>query len=90
MVDWEGARPTDVLPDGLLATAPAPGPYLPLPAGAMDPKVFARWAKRFDRWLARTQRLDVAPLPDTPEITSIGPKRGGVSVDLVAIVWVRA
>ena len=89
-VEWESAKPTDIMPDGLLKAPPAPAHYLPLPAGAMDPKVFTRWAKQFDRWLARTQRLNVAPLPETPDVTAIGPKRGGVSVDLVAIVWVRA
>jgi hypothetical protein len=89
-LDWDAAVPIDVLPDALLKDPPAPAPYLPLPAGAMDPKVFTRWARQFDRWLARTQKLDVPPLPDTPDVTSIGPKRGGVSVDLVAIVWTIA
>jgi hypothetical protein len=86
-VDWESATPVDVPPDQLLKTPAAEGHYLPLPAGAMDPKVFARWAKSFDRWLARTQRLEITPQADMPEVTSIGPKRGGVSVDLLAIAW---
>lgn len=84
-VDWETARPVT---DSLLKEPPTPSPYLPLPAGAMDTKAFARWAKGFDRWLARTQRLDVPVRPEAPDVTTIGPKRGGVSVDLVAIVWV--
>lgn len=84
-VDWEGAVPVTETP---LEAEPVKAPYLPLPAGAMDTKVFARWAKAFDRWLARTQRLDVTPRPETPDVTSIGPKRGGVSVDLVAVLWV--
>jgi hypothetical protein len=87
-LDWEAAAPTDVMPAQLLREPPVAAPYLPLPAGAMDVKVFTRWAKQFDRWLARTQRLEVPPQPDTPDVTAIGPKRGGVSVDLVAIVWV--
>lgn len=87
VVDWEAATPIDVRPESLLKDAPAPGHYLALPSGAMELKVFTRWAKNFDRWLARTQRLDVTPLPDSPEVTSIRPKRGGVSVQLVAIVW---
>ena len=86
-VEWESAVAIETSPDQLLKDAPTAGHYLPLPAGAMDPKVFARWAKAFDRWLARTQRLEVAPQADLPEVTSIGPKRGGVSVDLVAIAW---
>ncbi len=86
-VDWESATPVEAHPDHLLKEPPIQGHYLPLPAGAMDPKVFTRWARSFDRWLARTQRLDVTPQPDMPEVTSIGPKRGGVSVELVAIAW---
>jgi hypothetical protein len=87
-LDWEASVPTEVTPEQLLRQPPATAPYLPLPSGAMDLKVFTRWAKQFDRWLARTQRLELPPQPETPEATSIGPKRGGVSVDLVAIVWV--
>jgi hypothetical protein len=86
-LDWDAAVPVDVLPDALLKDPPVAAPYLPLPSGAMDLKVFTRWAKQFDRWLARTQKLDVPPQPDMPDVTSIGPKRGGVSVDLLAIVW---
>lgn len=95
-VDWDAARPTGVTPDQLLKDPPVPGGYLPLPAGAMQLKSFTRWAKHFDRWLARTQRLaleaasksEATPKPDAPDAPSaIGPKRGGVSVELVAIVW---
>lgn len=86
-LDWESATPVEVHPDQLLKEPPTQGHYLPLPAGAMDPKVFTRWARAFDRWLARTQRLDITPQADMPDVTSIGPKRGGVSVELVAIAW---
>jgi hypothetical protein len=87
-VDWENAEPIDVLPEALLSDAPRAASYLPLPAGAMDVKVFTRWARQFDRWLARTQRLAVpAQQPGMQGETSIGPKRGGVSVDLVALAW---
>jgi len=98
-VDWEGALPTDVTPAQLLKEAPVNGPYLPLPPGAMQLKTFTRWAKNFDRWLARTQRFEppasgaatapntTAPTGDTPEVLSLAPKRGGVSVEIVAIAW---
>ena len=100
-VDWEGAQPTDVTPEQLLKQAPVDAPYLPLPPGAMQLKTFTRWAKNFDRWLARTQRYEppvsggasgVAPdaaanAADAPEALSLAPKRGGVSVEIVAIVW---
>jgi hypothetical protein len=86
-VDWDQAAATDLMPEALLASPPAAHPYLPLPAGAMDVKVFTRWAKNFDRWLARTQRLDVAAKSEGDEPAVLGPKRGGVSVELLAIVW---
>ena len=48
---------------------------------------FTRWAKNFDRWLARTQKLDVVTEADPPERLSLPPRRGGVAVDLLAIAW---
>ncbi len=86
-VDWDQAQPTTVMPDVLLKDAPAEASYLPLPAGAMQLQKFTRWAKSFDRWLARTQRAEFTTKNDPPETVSLGPKRGGVSVELVAIVW---
>ena len=86
-IDWEGARAVSVSPDQLLKEAPVRADYLPLPAGSMEVKTFTRWAKAFDRWLARTQKLEVAPRTDTAEASTIGPRRGGVSVELVAIAW---
>ena len=98
-VDWEGAQPTDVTPAQLLKEAPVVAPFLPLPPGAMQLKTFTRWAKNLDRWLARTQRYEppvgaVAAAPntagtagETPEVLSLAPKRGGVSVEIVAIAW---
>jgi hypothetical protein len=86
-VDWESAVETAVMPDALLKDAPVKASYLPLPAGAMELPVFTRWAKRFDRWLARTQRVELTSKHDPPETVTLGPKRGGVSVELVAIVW---
>ncbi len=61
VVDWEAAKATELMPEALLKDAPVAASYLPLPAGAMELKVFTRWAKNFDRWLARTQRLEIAP-----------------------------
>jgi hypothetical protein len=85
-VDWDQAEPIALTPEELLVDAPVPAGYQPLPSGAMNTKVFTRWAKTLDRWLARTQRLDVEPNAPTDSPT-LGPKRGGVSVDLVAILW---
>jgi hypothetical protein len=86
-VDWDAAKPTDVMPEGLLKDAPALAAYQPLPSGAMQLAAFTRWAKGFDRLVARTQRLEVSTKQDPPEVLTVGPKRGGVSVELVAIVW---
>lgn len=90
-IDWDTARETSVMPESLLGDAPKPGRYLPLPAGAMDLAVLTRWARGFDRWLARTQRLAWSePSSDrneSAETLAIPPKRGGVSVELVAIAW---
>jgi hypothetical protein len=86
-VDWDGARQTEIMPDQLLQAPPKSASYLPLPAGAMELKTFTRWVKNFDRWLARTQKLAVSPKTEGAEEVTIGPKRGGVSVELVGIAW---
>ncbi len=86
-IDWDQAKPTDVTQEQLLPAPIASAEYLPLPAGAMQTKVFTRWAKQFDRWLARTQRVMLQSKTEPPEPVEIRPKRGGVSVNLVAIVW---
>lgn len=86
-VDWDAAQPTTLKPGDLLAQPPVVANYLPLPSAAMTLKGFTRWAKYFDRWLARTQKVEATTRQDPPETVSIGPKRGGVSVELVAIVW---
>ena len=86
-IDWDAAQPTAVLPAQLLKDAPVKAGYLPLPPGAMQIKTFTGWAKHFDRWLARTQRAEFTTKAEPPEVVTLGPKRGGVSVEIVAIVW---
>jgi hypothetical protein len=86
-IDWDGAQSCAVTPSQLLKEMPVAAPFLPLPASAMQLPVFTRWAKNFDRWLARTQRLDVTTAQEPPEPVSLAPKRGGVSVEIVAIAW---
>jgi hypothetical protein len=85
-LDWEAAWPTAITPAELLREPPQTANYLPLPAATMDVKVFARWTKSFDRWLARTQRLAMPSKADGEEV-ALRPKRGGVSVELVGIAW---
>jgi hypothetical protein len=86
-VDWDAAQATDVKPAQLLKDPPVEAHFQALPPGAMKLPSFTRWAKGFDRWLARTQKLDATTKSDPPEAVSLSPTRGGVSVDLVAIVW---
>ena len=86
-VDWDAAQPCAVMPAQLLKAAPVSAPYLPLPPNAMQVNRFARWAKHFDRWLARTQRLEVTTSQEPVEVWTLAPARGGVSVELVAIAW---
>jgi hypothetical protein len=86
-VDWEGAQPCSAKPADLLPAAPVAAEREPLPPAAMKLTSFTRWAKNFDRWLARTQRLDLTTKSEPPEQVTLAPTRGGVSVELVAIVW---
>ena len=85
-VDWDSAKAIEIAPEDLLKEPPARADYLPLPSAAMKVQAFTRWATAFDRWLARTQRLELPGKTDGDPV-SLGPKRGGVSVELVAIVW---
>ena len=86
-VDWDLAQPTTAMPEDLLQNPPRKASYVPLPAASMDVKALTRWAKGFDRGLARTQRLVVPAKTEGAEDVSLRPKRGGVSVELVGIVW---
>src|SRR5262245_35093881 len=86
-LDWDAARPIDIMPDQLVKEPSVAAPYLPLSAAAMETPVFTRWARSFDRWLARTQRVELVSKQEPSETVTVGPKRGGVSVELVAIVW---
>jgi len=59
VLDWEASRPVEVAPQALSSTAPAGATFAAVPAHALQVKSFAKWSKDFDRWLARTQRLEV-------------------------------
>ena len=86
-LDWDGSKPTDVMPNQLLKAPPVDAPYLPLSTAASQVPSFTRWAKAFDRWIARTQRVELLTKQDPPETVSLGPKRGGVGVELIAVAW---
>jgi len=86
-LDWELAVATNIQPEALVAEPAGASSYQPLPGNAMQINTFKRWAKAFDRWLARTQRIEVTTAAEPAETVMVGPKRGGVKVQLVAIVW---
>lgn len=86
-IDWDQAKATDISEEQLLQEPAQPAEYKPLPAAATKTLTFTRWAKQFDRWLARTQTVTLMSKTDPPEPAEIRPKRGGVSVNLVAIAW---
>jgi len=58
-LDWDRAEPVDAGPQDLLAQPPVEAPYEPLPAYATNVQKFAKLARDFDRWLGRTQRLEL-------------------------------
>ena len=58
-VDWDRAEPIDAAPKDLLDQPPADAPYAPLPPFATNAAKFAKLARDFDRWLGRTQRLEL-------------------------------
>lgn len=59
VIDWDRAEAVDVAPQALLARAPVDAPYAPLPSFATNAAKFSKLARDFDRWLGRTQRLDL-------------------------------
>lgn len=85
-VDWDVSEDVAIEPDQLVKAPPVQAPHAPLPTAATDAKTFARWVRAFDRWLARTQRVTL-PAEPSGEPVVLRPRRGGLSVDLVAVVW---
>lgn len=58
-LDWDLAAPLAAAPHDLLDTPPSAAGYAPLPAFATSVAKFAKLARDFDRWLGRTQRLEL-------------------------------
>lgn len=86
-VDWDVSAPTTITVSQLLKEPPVAADHQPLSPAATQVKTFTRWVKNFDRWLARTQRIQLSTKQEPAELVTVGPKRGGVKVQLVAIVW---
>ena len=58
-LDWDRAQPIDVAPQALASDPPADAGYAPLPPFATNAQRFSKLARDFDRWLGRTQRLEL-------------------------------
>ncbi len=59
VVDWAEAIPSDVSPRALVAEAGGAGAFVPVPASLFTAKAITKWTADLDRWLARSQRLDL-------------------------------
>ena len=59
VVDWDRAQPIDATPQELRDQPTVEAPYAPLPSFATSVEKFAKLARDFDRWLGRTQRLEL-------------------------------
>ena len=59
VINWDEARVCEVPPADLLAEPSGAGAFAAVPTQALQEKSFAKWSKDFDRWLSRTQRLEL-------------------------------
>jgi hypothetical protein len=59
VVDWAEATPSDVSPRALVTDAGGAGGFAAVPASLLTPKALAKWTADLDRWLARSQKLDL-------------------------------
>lgn len=59
VVEWAEATSSDVSPRELVADAGGAGSFAPVPASLLTQKAFTKWTADLDRWLARSQRLDL-------------------------------
>ena len=58
-IDWDRAEAIDVAPQDLAQDPPVEAPYAALPSFATNAEKFGKLARDFDRWLGRTQRLEL-------------------------------
>ncbi|NQW05128.1 MAG: DUF87 domain-containing protein [Acidobacteria bacterium] len=71
VIDWDTGAPTDLRPEDLLAEAPETGSFGPLPAQAQQARAFVKWARDFDRWAGRTQRLTLFRHPGLSVVSQV-------------------
>lgn len=101
VVDWDRAQPIDATPQDLLDQPPVEAPYAPLPSFATSAQKFAKLARDFDRWLGRTQRLELfrhaglkmTSRPGEPErdflirVRDAVHEKGGAALDKLRRKW---
>jgi hypothetical protein len=84
VIDWDASAATETLPQQLIAESPQAGAFAPLPPQAHQVKTFAKWAKDFDRWLGRTQRLTLQRHPATGLVSQAGETERDFRIRVVA------
>lgn len=75
LIEWDQATPCDLEPrhlDREPASTSGEGAWGDLPPAAVQAKSYARWAKDFERWLAKSQRLDLLRDPNTGLVSAVG------------------
>jgi hypothetical protein len=74
-IDWDRAEPTAATPGELTGTPPAsPGPitYGALPPAGRDPRNYTTWAKDFEQWVVRAERLAIYSAPSVKLTSQAG------------------
>jgi hypothetical protein len=86
VVNWDEARVCEVPPADLLAEPMGAGAFAAVPAQALQAKSFAKWSKEFDRWLSRTQRLELFRHVSTGTISQPGEDERAFRIRLADVV----
>jgi hypothetical protein len=86
VVDWDQASACEVVPADLVTDPSHTGSFAPVPAQALQAKSFAKWSKDFDRWLSRTQRLELFRHVSTGTISRPGEDERAFRIRLSDVV----
>ncbi len=86
VVHWDEARVCEVPPADLLAEPAGAGTFAAVPAQALQAKSFAKWSKDFDRWLSRTQRLELLRHVSTGTLSQPGEDERAFRIRLSDVV----
>jgi Helicase HerA, central domain len=86
IVTWDRAAACEVPPGDLLAEPSAGGTFAAVPPQALQMKSFARWSKDFDRWVSRTQRLELLRHVSTGTVSRPGEDERAFRIRLSDVV----